>query len=415
MTTDFTFKKISGTEQVEDVASTANVLIEDNGDIKRVPASQIGSVKTINGMEADENGNVEVEISEQVQANLMQNDETAPDYVKGRTHWLEHEYGKLLEIEAMEVDNMGYTGNYYSVENYPLQLVEGLEYEVIINDISYTVPCIFTYHYGTPVPCLGNPDILSYWGYESSENNGLPFVIYVYEPDTNMNSVQICINDWNPAHIIVNGFTETVHQIDKKYLPTIYSNDLPISVVNAYIDENTKNGIVYLDRVERNEDGSIRYINYDIRDTTGLCGDKTFLVKFEFEDTSNFTGGTCSESNSSLSNRMGADKHHMVGMYKPSFDKPMYSYKVVREYVGYDPNAYGNQYAMKFYFIYYQSGIFKNLTISVHPDNTVTADIEDAHPKAAPVADAVGETPTAAEFNALLASLRTAGLLNTAE
>ena len=49
-------------------------------------------VKSVNGNTPDENGNVTVEGGgSAVQSDLDQNDPTQPDYVKGRTHWVEQE------------------------------------------------------------------------------------------------------------------------------------------------------------------------------------------------------------------------------------------------------------------------------------------------------------------------------------
>lgn len=54
------YKKLSEATFVQDAIDTANVLIEENDEIKRVPKSVMGKVKTVNGVEPDENGNVSV-------------------------------------------------------------------------------------------------------------------------------------------------------------------------------------------------------------------------------------------------------------------------------------------------------------------------------------------------------------------
>ena len=54
------YKKLSEATFVQDAVDTANVLIEENDEIKRVPKSVMGKVKTVNGVEPDENGNVSV-------------------------------------------------------------------------------------------------------------------------------------------------------------------------------------------------------------------------------------------------------------------------------------------------------------------------------------------------------------------
>lgn len=110
-------KKISELEHLEELTSSSNVIIEENGEAKRFSAASLGKVKTVNGVEPDENGNIEVEIPDveipeinypvtsvngqtgdvvievssgsSVQADMAQNDSAQPDYVKNRTHWVE--------------------------------------------------------------------------------------------------------------------------------------------------------------------------------------------------------------------------------------------------------------------------------------------------------------------------------------
>lgn len=88
-------KKISELEHLEELTSSSNVIIEENGEAKRFSAASLGKVKTVNGVEPDENGNIEVvipevEIPEQANPDWNQNDPEQPDYVKNRTHWEEN-------------------------------------------------------------------------------------------------------------------------------------------------------------------------------------------------------------------------------------------------------------------------------------------------------------------------------------
>lgn len=91
-------KKISELEKISSLSNSHNILIEENGRAKRIASSNIGKVKTVNGVEPDENGNIEIvipevevpEIPEQIQSDFSQNDPTQPDYVKHRTHYEEN-------------------------------------------------------------------------------------------------------------------------------------------------------------------------------------------------------------------------------------------------------------------------------------------------------------------------------------
>lgn len=55
-------KKISELDHMEELTSSSNVIIEENGEAKRFSAASLGKVKTVNGVEPDENGNIEVEV-----------------------------------------------------------------------------------------------------------------------------------------------------------------------------------------------------------------------------------------------------------------------------------------------------------------------------------------------------------------
>ena len=67
------YKKLSEVPIAESVTEAANVVIEDAGGIRRTPMSEIGKVKTVNGVEPDENGNVDLTTeNEEVLALLME-------------------------------------------------------------------------------------------------------------------------------------------------------------------------------------------------------------------------------------------------------------------------------------------------------------------------------------------------------
>lgn len=56
------FTKLTEVEKIEEPVAEAAVIVEDEGSIKRTPMKNIGKVKTVNGAEPDEEGNVEIEI-----------------------------------------------------------------------------------------------------------------------------------------------------------------------------------------------------------------------------------------------------------------------------------------------------------------------------------------------------------------
>lgn len=56
------FTKLTEVDNVEEPVDGATVIIENAGAVKRTPMRNIGKVKTINGVEPDKDGNVEIEI-----------------------------------------------------------------------------------------------------------------------------------------------------------------------------------------------------------------------------------------------------------------------------------------------------------------------------------------------------------------
>lgn len=60
-----TYKKITDVEQIETLNDAATVFINDNGAMKQVAANEfgLGTVKTVNGIEPDENGNIKSDIA----------------------------------------------------------------------------------------------------------------------------------------------------------------------------------------------------------------------------------------------------------------------------------------------------------------------------------------------------------------
>lgn len=58
------FKAYGELEISEALSDASHVIIEENGDVKRFPVNSIGKVKTVNGIEPDENGDVAIEVPE---------------------------------------------------------------------------------------------------------------------------------------------------------------------------------------------------------------------------------------------------------------------------------------------------------------------------------------------------------------
>lgn len=63
---ELTYKKIVDVEQVETLNDAATVFINDDGTMKQVAADKLSAVKTVNGVEPDENGDIVVNTAEKI-------------------------------------------------------------------------------------------------------------------------------------------------------------------------------------------------------------------------------------------------------------------------------------------------------------------------------------------------------------
>lgn len=159
-----------------------------------------GMVTSINGVKADENGNVEIVAG--VQSDWNQNDETATDYVKNRTHWEEHNLTTIINKRTVTVNS-----SYAAISSSCPILTPGQTYIVVLNDVTYQ--CVAR-TYGAAV-LLGNGRI---YGDGMSSNNE-PFAIDIYSSGTAY--LNVASSGKYTVSLLSNN--TTVHTIDPKYLP----------------------------------------------------------------------------------------------------------------------------------------------------------------------------------------------------
>lgn len=169
-----------------------------------------------------------------LQSNLSQNDETQPDYVKGRTHWQDDDYsvwdGYYFYELDLENNNPGW--HYIKIE-------DGQKYKVTINEEVYEG--IVKRPYGGYGSHIGNDYLLDYSQngiYDddlSPKDTGEPFVIYI-----NNQSYDEVEGAWQ-SHLYFyfeEGFTVydggfnlqleqivegDIHQLDEKFIPDTIS------------------------------------------------------------------------------------------------------------------------------------------------------------------------------------------------
>lgn len=140
--------------------------VDENGDIKRVPKGTMGKVKSVNGNESDENGDIKVcealkDVGKQGFEPLTNSDGSLTyDFLLGS--WTGIDMPNLYYI-------MGGMGlNYDSTVRC---------FKVILDGVTYVCPTHLVQEDGTAYTYqyIGNGSMR----YETEEDNGLPFIIYV--------------------------------------------------------------------------------------------------------------------------------------------------------------------------------------------------------------------------------------------
>lgn len=188
---------------VVDSTEGLNLIVNDNGEAKQIAADAVGKVKTVNGVEPDANGNVEV----RTQPDWNQNDPTAPDYVKNRPFWTDD----LVETVFCDVT---VTIIDYVAEIPCPNFIEGLEYVVIFDGVEYKETARVL------------EEGVCYIG------SGFPFTGEYVDGDAPFCMVEGSMMTVYPdgEHTVkIIGAIQTVNKIEKKYLPDniSYKSELP--------------------------------------------------------------------------------------------------------------------------------------------------------------------------------------------
>lgn len=175
--------------------------------------------------------------------NWQQNDPTADDYIKNRTHYSEgvQEVTVLqyeVDTDAGSAAPMDYAGPaVYYVDFDPAGLqpfVVGQQYSVKWANASYT--CVAKMHEGLPVPVLGDVGLLN--GYEDT---GEPFLIGF---DTQEGFGTFMTTKAGKYTVTVTTHQEIVHKLDRKFI------DLPENLVTTdKLEEVLPDNIVTTDNI----------------------------------------------------------------------------------------------------------------------------------------------------------------------
>lgn len=153
----------------------------------------------------------------QIRPDLAQNDETAPNYVKGRTHWVEEVRNANGVLEVLpettvqisidwECDDYGCS----SLGSAIIPIVADRMYVVNINNMQYELiaQCV-----SETCIVLGNPNIIGYSGNVE---------LYDYCIEYNISTGKLYFNSYLSGYRTVRiqtGFEEICHKLDEKFIP----------------------------------------------------------------------------------------------------------------------------------------------------------------------------------------------------
>lgn len=232
-----------------------------------------GGIQTVNGIEPDANGNVEIVAG--TQPDLNQNDPTALDYVKNRTHWEEISGAEILPECQPRYNSYD---NVFWVD----QTIEGVEagntYVVSWNGTEYE--CVATEISDLDVSATVLGDIYTYSdGSFGTAPTGEPFAIGIFSADTSASiGVGAQVKPFDGATeltLSIYSKINVVHKLPGKFLP----DGVP------YVEE----GIVELPVTgqwyeEKNEDGTVDDSGYMVTAPIGLQIGSTYTVNWNGTD-----------------------------------------------------------------------------------------------------------------------------------
>lgn len=105
-----------------------------------------------------------------------QNDPTAKDYVKNRTHWVETQYEEKYANNDAPFADSGYGSIWFTPDSVTWDLVAGDNYSVVFDGIEYRCVCNSASRYGRTWLWAGNANLGAPYN-EFASNTGEPFLI----------------------------------------------------------------------------------------------------------------------------------------------------------------------------------------------------------------------------------------------
>lgn len=185
------------------------------------------------------------EFSDKVQSDWNQNDPTAKDYVRNRTHYVSQENGVIVpeqEVTTAVQNNL----NAVILNSFDSDALQKLydskddtTLDVVFDGASY--PCKWLEEGGNRIPVFGNLAILN----PSVTDTGEPFAFFVVQAENDIAITIIC-KVAGTHTVAVSYQQDVVHTLDRKYMPAVLLNGTTgekINRVNVYDQANADDWI----------------------------------------------------------------------------------------------------------------------------------------------------------------------------
>lgn len=185
----------------EDITNIADAVRSKTGSTSLL--SLDGIADEINNLSLSDDGGISV------QADWQQNDETALDYIKNRTHWIENSYVVALPETELEVRNG-------SVDLYEVEvsgLTPNAHCVITIDGVSYESTAVQGTFNAYEWYVIGNGKLIG----QGDNGSSLPFGIFIDK--YNENYMQLDSNVSGSIKLKIEVVGEYVHKIPDIYLP----------------------------------------------------------------------------------------------------------------------------------------------------------------------------------------------------
>ena len=230
-------KSVPAGVQISDADYWALVVVGDKSKETEQLRKDIGSLGDLE-TEAKENLVAAVNEVAECQADYEQNDETKPDFIKGRTHWIEENIEELYSNDSLNVASIEEWNFDTGIPE--LGCNKEIIYEIEWNGTLYKCVCNSYTYYGRTWYWYGNGSLGAPYS-DFSTDSGEPFLI----TDTG----SLISNQIGTHSISIKSFSTVYHTLDPAYLSNVESalSENSQKILNAsYNDFIFKQNVSYV-------------------------------------------------------------------------------------------------------------------------------------------------------------------------